>query len=276
MSDDIEDFARSRRRATAVRMGIMGLVIASPFLWLGWRCHEQHAKRDAWEAEYKDQQRLSPAEKAELDKLLPELRVSIQRAQKAFDEDVTPEKLETVQPGDQPCVRYHSDAADLDAKLGTKYAALAGNYVEKFKVGEPIKVKALADAARSLESVLEEIKREDEPTKSHLARLRELAKDVDQVVFFVGETSTPVVMVDEYIPGTVRGTAFLYSPAQRKIVCAAHVDVQNAAEVKISYRTSQYDTSGQTAKREAAQSELTIDLGVRTDRAITQGMRAVR
>lgn len=276
MSDDIDDFARSQRRATGVRMAVMGLVIASPFLWLGWRCHKERAKRAAWEDEYKEQQRLSPAEKAELDKLLPELKVKLQRAQQAFGEDVTPAKLETVAPGEGGCAQYRSEASDLDAKLGTRYAALAGSSVEKFKIGEPIKVKALESAARSLDQLLARIKEEEEPTKSHLASLRDLAKTADQVVFFVGETSEPVVLADSYMPGTVRGMAFLYSPEQRKIVCAANIDVQNASEVKISYTTSRYDVTGAGNKRAAAQAELMLDLGTRTDRAIAQGMRAVR
>ena len=254
----------------------MGVVIASPFLWLGWRCHEERQKKAAWEEEYRQQNRLSDAERAELDKLLPELKGKLERAQKSFSEDVTLAALEAVKPGEDPCTSYRSAAGDLDAKLGTRYAALAGGSVERFKVGEPIKVKSIERSAKSVESLLEEIKNEDEPTKSQLSRARSMTRDADGVVFFVGESSEPVVMVDSYIPGTVRGMAYLYSPEARKIVCAAHVDVQNAPEVKVSYTTSRYDVTGSSNKRAAAQVELQMDLATRTDQAIAQGMRAVR
>jgi hypothetical protein len=276
VNDDVEEFARSQRRATRLRMVIMGVVIASPFLWLGWRCRQEHQKKAAWEEEYRQQNRLSDAEKAELDRLLPELRGKLERAQKAFAEDVTPAKLETVVPGEDPCGSYRSEAGQLDAKLGTRYAALAGGSIEKFKIGEPVAVKRLAGAVRTLDALVEEIKSEDDPTKSQLSRARSMAKDAEGVVFFVGETSDPVVMADSYIPGTVRGMAFLYSPEARKIVCAAHVEVQNAAEVKVSYTTSQYDVTGMRSKQAAAQAELQVDLASRMDSAIAQGMRAVR
>ena len=276
MSDDIEDFARSQRRATNARMAVVGLVIASPFLWLGWRCHKERQKKAAWEEEYRQQNRLSDAEKAELDKLLPDLAGKLARAQKAVAEDVTPAALETVMPGEEPCVQYRSEASDLDAKLGTRYAALAGSSIEKFKIGEPIKLKSIERSARSVDALLAEIANEDEPTKSHLSRARSLVSDAERVVFFVGETSEPVVMVDSYIPGTVRGMAFLYSPQARKIVCAAHVEVQNASEVKVSYTTSRYDVTGTGNKQAAAQLELQMDLATRTDHAIAQNMRAVR
>ena len=257
-------------------MAIMAVVIASPFLWLGWRCHKEHQKKAVWEAEYRKQNQLSEAEKAELDKLLPEVRAKLERAQKTFAEDVTPAKLETIKPGEERCMSYHSEASNLDAKLGTRYAALAGGSIEKFKIGEPIAVKRLAGAVKSLDALAEEIKGEDgEPTKSQLSRARSMAKDADGVVFFIGETSEPVVMADSYIPGTVRGMAYLYSPEARKIVCAAYVDVQNAPEVKVSYTTSTYDATGMRSKHAAAQVELQVDLASRTDSAIAQGMRAV-
>lgn len=257
-------------------MAIMTLVLSSPFLWLGWRCHQERAKRDAREEEYREQQRLSPAEKAELDKRLPELKVKLERAQKAFVEDVTAANLEAITPGEEPCPGYRSKASELDEKLGTHYAALAGFSIDKFKVGESISPKKLASAARDLDALLGDLKRAEEPEKSHLARLRSIAESLEQVVFFVGETSEPVVLADSYMPGTVRGMAFMYSPEARKIVCAARVDVQNAPQVEISYSTSRYDMSGESNKRAAAQSKLMIDLGTRTDRAIAQGMRGVR
>jgi hypothetical protein len=83
-------------------------------------------------------------------------------------------------------------------------------------------------------------------------------------------------MSDSYIPGTVRGTAYLYSVAQRKVLCAADLSVQNAPEVKISYYTSRYDSTGSTSKYAAAQAELAKDLAQRTKQAIAQNMRAIR
>jgi hypothetical protein len=276
---DIDDFERSTRRGRQVRMLVMALVISSPFLWLGWRCHQERAKRDAWQEEARQRDMLSAAEKAELDKLLPELHRTIQAASKAFAEDVTPAKLGAIVPGDAPCpYSTRSSADDLDAKLGTHYAMLEASSQKYYKPGEQPVAENLKTAAGSLADLETRIKQRDdaEPTKYDLETVRRLAGDVKQVMFVVGERNEPVVMADAYIPGRVRGTAFLYAIAERKVVCAVDIDVQNAPEVKFEYRTSRYDTTGLSSKYAAATAELLRDLATKTNRAISTGMRAVR
>lgn len=270
--DDIEGFERSQRRSRRIKFSILGLVLASPFLWLGWTCHKRTVEDEEWEAENRRQNALSASEKTELDKLIPDLRRRVQAAAKAFAEDVTPAKLETVVPGDARCPQ-HVRELDVDAD---RYTAYSGGGVTTYKPGEVPQAFGAKSNASSLEEIAQEIQREGEPTKSHLQRTRDLADEVGIEVFLVGEVSEPVVLADSYVPGRVRGTVFVYSAEARKVVCAADIDVENASEVNIEYTTSNYDVTGAGNKRAAATSKLEQDLGQRTRQAIRASLRAVR
>jgi hypothetical protein len=273
---DIDDFQRSTRRAQRRRIAVMAMVIALPFLWLGWRWYQREAEKDRWAAEQRERNRLTPAERTEYDKLIADLHRNLQSASKSFAEDVTPETLEKIAPGDAPCpLNTKSKADEIDADLGTKYALLTEYQIKIFKPGQPPSADNLETAARRLAD-LEEQNHSGEPQKYDLATARLLASEMSQVMFVVGERTEPAVLADEYIPGAVRGTAFLYSPAQRKIVCAADINVENASEIKVNYMTTTYDPGGSTNKRAAAQSQLGLDLAQRLNRAIAANMRAVR
>jgi hypothetical protein len=265
---DIEDFERSTRRKRRMRFAILGLVIASPFLWVGWHIHERTVEDEKWREEERQRNALTDTEKAELDKLVPDLRRRLQAAGKAFAEDVTPAKLAAVVPGEDPCpVQVPELAAEHDAYSGG---------VTIMKPGEAPKPVGIQGAAQTLEGIAQEIQRADEPTKSHLSRIRDVADGLGIEVFLVGERTEPLVLADSYVPGRVRGTAIVYSADARRVVCAADIDVENASEVNIEYTTSSYDVTGSSSKREAATAELARDLGTRTRKAIRAGLRAVR
>ena len=258
--DDVEAFARANRRKRGIRFTILGLVCASPFLWLGYTCQQQHAKNARWRDEERERNALSKEEQAELDKLLPEIGKLLQTASKAFAEDVTPAKLAEVVPGDERC----------------------GRRVEEYgyvfvKPGEQPKPASLTSAAQSLAELEDQIKKsEDGATRWHLERAQSLTKNIDETVIFVGERTEPVMMGDSYVPGQVRGTAYVYSSRARKVVCAGDINVENSAEIAFEYTTSRYDVGGTGNKRAAAQSKLEADLATRTAKAIATGLRQAR
>jgi hypothetical protein len=258
--DDIEAFARANRRKRGIRFAILGLICATPFLWLAYSCQKQRAENAKWRDEAREQNALSKEQQAELDKLLPEIGKMIQTASKAFAEDVTPAKLAEVLPGDERC----------------------GRRIEEYgyvfvKPGEQPKASALTAAAESLAELEDQIKKSDDgATKWHLERAQNLAKSVDETVIFVGERTEPVMMGESYIPGQVRGTAYVYSSRARKVVCAGDINVENSAEIAFEYTTSRYDVTGDGNKHSAAQAKLEADLSSRTAKAITSELRQAR
>ena len=131
--------------------------------------------------------------------------------------------------------------------------------------------------AQSLAELEDQIKKsEDGATRWHLERAQSLTKNIDETVIFVGERTEPVMMADSYVPGQVRGTAYVYSSRARKVVCAGDINVENSAEIAFEYTTSRYDVGGTGNKRAAAQSKLEADLATRTAKAIATGLRQAR
>lgn len=257
-------------------MSILGLVIMSPFLWLGWNCHKRAKQNDEWRAEARERNALSPTEHGELERLLPELHAAVTRATKAFREDITPTTLAAAVPGEAPCPQRAPGFEDLRDDASSRYAYY-GNGLELVKPGEQPLPRSVQSTASSLQDLEERIaKDEDGPTKSHLESARALAGELDLILIAVGARTEPMVLADSYMPGTVRGTAYLYSVSARKIICAVDLAVENAPEVKIEYRTSTYDVTGSSNKRAAATAELARDLALRTRRAVANGLRAVR
>lgn len=256
---EIEDFERSTRRKRNIRLGILALVISSPFLWLGYTCRKQEQQNAEYREEARKANELTPAQRAELDKLIPELRTRIQRASQAFAADMTPAKLAAIAPGDAPCPSFNAASDPVITKPGAPI--------------EPTELKGLA---RSLESLAQSIHDADEPTKYHLEEAHRLSYELEQQLVFVGERDEPVVLADSYVPGRVRGTAYVYSQAAHRVVCAGDIDVENAPEVKIEYTTSTYDVTGSSSKRAAATTELARDLWARTRKAIVASLHTVR
>lgn len=258
--DDIEAFARANRRKRGIRFAILGLVCAAPFLWVGYSCQKQRAKNAAYRDEERARNALSKEEQASLDKLLPEIGRSIQAASKAFAEDVTPATLGAAVPGEAGCRR----------EIGT-YGYLF------VKPGEQPKPASLESAARSLADLEERIKsNEDGATKYELERAQGLAESIDETVIVVGEQTEPAVLGDSFVPGQVRGTAYVYSSRRRAIVCAGDFEAQNSSEIAFEYTTNRYDTLGTGNKHSAAQDKLRSDLAERTRKAIGAALRQTR
>lgn len=259
--DDVEAFARANRRKRGIRFAILGLICAAPFLWVGYSCQKQRARNAQYREEERERNALSPSEQAELDKLRADLKAAIPAAKKAFLEDVTPAKLAAAAPGDARCARRSGDVA---------------GYVF-VKPGEVPTPRDPESAAQSLVSLEEQLERNaDGPMKWDLDRARSIADDLDESVIVVGERTDPVVVGESFVPGQVRGTAYVYSSRKRKIVCAGDFEVQNSSEIAFQYTTSRYDVTGTGNKYSAAQSKLDADLRDRTVKAIGEALRQVR
>jgi len=258
--DDIEAFARANRRKRGIRFAILGLICAAPFLWVGYSCQKTRAQNAKWREEERARNALTQEEQAELDRLLPEIAKMTQSAAKAFAEDVTPAKLAAAVPGEGRCGR-EVDRYD--------YPVL--------KPGEQPQPSDIKSVAANLAELEEQIKRDDDgATKYHLDRARSLMRSIDDTVIVVGERTEPVVLGDSFIPGQVRGTAYVYSARDRKIVCAGDIDVQNSAEIAFEYTTTRYDVIGAGNKGAAAQSKLAVDLRERLAKAIKSELRQAR
>lgn len=283
MGNDVEAFERATRRSRQIKLGLLALLIASPFLYLGYTCQVKKNKIAAAREEYEAAQRLSAAEVSELRALIPKTRTAIADATKAFTEVVTHEKLAAIIPGESRCPHRFS-APDLrSGQSYVEHGSIDGNYFgsmsyQLLEPGAPIKPAGLGDATTALDRA-DEALRKNAPTKSILEDVRG-ASDLGTTLIIVGKRTEPIVMagvVDaSYIPGEIRGTVFLYSFASRQIECAAFLAVQNssAVDIRYSYSAGNYSDKDRNLS-EAGRGALQRDLEVELRRAIAQGLRVV-
>ena len=189
----------------------------------------------------------------------------------AWVSPVTPAKLDVIEPGDAPCP-FRIEG--VDPSYGTYGAYDASPSGSVAPGAQPTAASLASDAATLTE--LDEVVRKGDATKSTLTQAQVLAESSRRVVFVVGVDNAPVVLDNEYIPGRSRGTAYVYGVVERRVVCAANFDVQNAPEIKVEYMTSNYDVAGTGNKRAAAELKLKGELYVRVKNAIAANLHAVR
>ena len=280
--DAIAAFARAQKRKVRVRLGLIGAVVAAPFLYLGWRCHGINAAQEARREEYRKERELTDADRAALRAGLAEARQRLTAARAAWARAVAPEALAISEPGDARCdIRLVAPTAQA-ASSYTRYGSIDANYYgnvffRRHPAGEPIppldidadlagltEIAAELDANKADRDDLDRVRRFDDT-----ALFVVVDKEVPPVVLGVGEASS-------YMPGRLVGAAYVYSYSQQRITCAGDFEAENGASIEFDYSYMEDNVLDKDSKmREAARATLQRDLDVRVQQALVRSLRRV-
>lgn len=253
--DDIEAFARSNRRARTVKVAMILAIALSPFGYVVWRFYKAHAVIAEHEREAREAEMLSDAETAQLRTSLAGAIKTLQSAKASFVADVTPAALDAVTPGESRC--------PYEASSTMRGVVAPGQNIE------PIGL----DTWR-ITQVQDDLDK-GEATKTELGQIEGMRSLPGEVVFVVGKSSPPIVTGDSYLPGQITGTAYMYSYRQRRIVCAAPIEVENKEAIDIQYTYMEGNILDEDMKkRESAKSVLDADLDEQLNRQISERLRA--
>jgi hypothetical protein len=282
--DEVEAFRRSTARKRNIRLGLLGLVIASPFLYLGFRCHSENAKIEERREEYRKSLALSGSELASLKQGVDDERRRITAARAAWARAVAPEALAALEQSEQPCpVRFQAPTPTA-AESYTRYASIDGNYFgsgtfRTFQTGEPIADATLAASAEILDEIAAHLA-EDKADRRDRDRLYALPATATFVI--VDERKEPVVTtshgeVASFAAGVIGGRAFVYDVGQRAIICTCDIDVTNSLELKFDFSYMEDNPLDREARMlEAAKAVLARDLEMKIRQALARELRAVR
>jgi hypothetical protein len=288
-SDDLEaQFVRSIRRRRAIFAVVFASLIASPFAYVWWQRHKVVVKNEAWEAEQAERERaeeafrnrpLSADEARELRQLAPSTKQALLDMRDAWRRNVTPDALAAVVPTESRCPESFSAPTIGAGESYVKYGSIDGNYFgsmhyDVVRTGEPIPEPAFARMLAEVEAISDRIAG-GRLLRPDLAALDKLGRGDTELFVLADERADAIVTGDSYIAGKVAGTAYLYSHAQRRVICAADIDVKNAPEVEIRY-THRAGAVGdeEIQKYAAAKAVLERDMDVQLRRAIATSMRA--
>ena len=229
-------------------------VALSPFGYVVWRFYKAHALIAEHEREAREAEMLSDAETAQLRTSLADAIKTLQSAKASFVADVTPAALDAVTPGESRCPYGAS---------GTHGVIAPGQKVEPIGLDTWLITQVQDDLDKGA------------ATKTELGQIEGMRGLPGEVVFVVGKSSPPIVTGDSYLPGQIVGTAYMYSYRQRRIVCAAPIDVQNKEAIDIQYTYMEGNILDEDMKkRESARSTLETDLQEQLDRQISERLRA--
>lgn len=280
--DEVEAFRRSTARRRNIKLGLLALVIASPFLYLGVQCRERHARIDKAEAEYRKSLELTDAEVAALKLRIGESRQQIAAARAAWASAVTPAALAALEPGEVHC-RVSLHAPTQAAESYIPHGSIDGNYFGAgsylYGAGAPIPDEALASAAATIEEAAARVAA-NKADRNDIRRVEDLP---DTAIFIVAdERSEPVVTtsatgIGSFLPGHIGGRAFVYDVFRKAIVCTADIDVRNSESIKFDFSYMEGNYLDEEIKmREAATTMLVRDLRTKVRQALAKELRDVR
>ena len=263
---NIKAFTRSTTTKRWVMIGLLVAVIAAPFVYVGNTCRQKQNKIDAREAEYRGAQQLSASDRAALDQAIARARSTYTAARQAWAAAVANDALAALAPSAKPC-EYEFDAPTAKAAESfVKYGSVDANYFGKgaftsFSASEPVRDDQLRGATSTIDGIAG-LAAQGYGTRAHLDQLRTLPTHV--VVFVVDREVEPVAGTGTaYTPGEVAGRSYVFSVAQKRIVCAGTVDVRNAPNMETSPRNDE------------AKMMLFRDLEMQIRQALARGLRAI-
>jgi hypothetical protein len=136
---------------------------------------------------------------------------------------------------------------------------------------DPGSLAAVAvDAAHDLASF------DDRPTAWNLRKLQRTAVKLHTIVFVVAVRTAASVQhraaVSLFQPGTMRGTAYVYSARERRIRCAGAIDITNRDSIRYTYTEDLFADQGRQASADRA---LADDLDDQLIAAIATSLHAV-
>ncbi|HSD88710.1 MAG TPA: hypothetical protein VLB44_14375, partial [Kofleriaceae bacterium] len=233
-------FGRSTRMKRWLSLGVLALVVGSPFLYVLYTRHrdrvEREERRDAWEAEQKrlaaPPPPLSAAEVTQLKTMVEKQRAQLTGARQSWATAVAPDRLAALTASSAPCPftfepppsadadRYiHEGTAD-PSRFGTDFIAL--------RAGSAFPDQELERDERIVEGVSGRVAAGHANAGDH-----EMLKNIDPYIPFVFiDKDTPADITATapkmtYTPGQVTGRGYVFSIPDGRVVCAATIDVKN-------------------------------------------------
>ena len=263
---NIKAFTRSTTTKRWVMIGLLVAVIAAPFVYVGNTCRKKQARIDANQAAYREAQQLSEGERAQLDNAVAQARQTYATALQAWTTAVTKDALAAITPSAKPC-EYRFDAPSAKAAESfVKYGSVDANYFGtgafvSFSASEAVRDDQLRGTASAIEHIANLATRGN-ATRAHIDELRKLPTHVVFVV--IDREVEPLAGTGTaYTPGEVAGRSYVFSVAQKRLVCAGTVDVRNAPNMETSPRDDE------------AKMMLFRDLEMQIRQALATGLRAI-
>ena len=286
MSNDLDEEFRqlrgARRRRRIITVSIIALLGMAPFLWIGsrylvfWREEEEEVAK----------LRLTGEEKAELERLADKLGERASAGEAAWKAAATREALERVVVDEAPC-DVTLQAPSIEAgKSYVQYGSIDGNYfgdwgLRLVRAGQEIgRCDDCASLRYQADAIREDLDR-GRADRNTLERARRSAAGR-------GRDSSVVVLVDEeqqpagglggrFVPGRVRGRAFLYSGGRQRFICAADIEATSSFAVNTRYSYMKDNFLDQMNKAaQAVSTSLQRDLEMQVRRAVADALRQIR
>ena len=278
MSDEVDAFARATRRSRRIKLLLLALLIASPFLYVIKHIRDQRARSEARAEAIRRENAMTPDEQARLGETIKQMRVTLATDQARYAEVMTHAQLAALQPSDARCSVRLRPPEGSSAKSYVEHGSIDTYYFGDLTytvIGPNDPVPPLSLATYVLDETEQAIKR-GEATRDMASRVSTVRRSPHRVLV-VGETQAPVMTGDSYLPGRVHGRVFVYSLDQGRVVCTGELDAQNSPAVDIRYTAMRGNALDENrAMNEAGTAVLQRDLEVQTRFAIAANVRAVR
>lgn len=232
-------FGRATRKQRMIRLGLLGLVIAAPFLILMYLHHRERVKIEDQRRDYSDRVAAVTTPLDEAERAALAARVAKRRANLAAARDnwAATDGLKALAPGTQPCsapVQEPSDAA-ADAYIRTGAVDTKAFESSAFRgfvadtSGHPLPDDELRRADHVLKAIDASLAA-GTATAADRDRFAELAPYSTYVIIDldVEPEVTQTAPKVTYTPGEVTGRAYRFSIDDAKFICAAAVTARNS------------------------------------------------
>lgn len=232
-------FRRAVRTKRMIRFGILGLVVAAPFLIILYTQHKERVRHEERLRSYDEPPApvanpLSVAELSELSGTVARLRTSLGAARTHWAEQAGAAMLKAIAPGTRPCaLAVHAPGDEAaDRYIRTEEvdpAAFDSSAFQSYDAG----TSALPDPdlarADSVLAVIEHRMMIDKVDATDRARLAEVPLYSTSVI--IDTEVTPKVTQTApkltYQPGEVTGHAYVFSLEDATFICAASLTARN-------------------------------------------------
>jgi hypothetical protein len=230
---DVVAFGRSARIKRWVSIGLLVIVLASPFVYLVHR----HMKASDSHGDYvapPTAEPMSDRDHAELAAMVTRLRTSVVAARASWAKAVAPEALAAIVPGTQPCVLPFAAppprAADGYIRNGDS-TGLGTDTFGAYDAGGTLRDDQLAMMARKIDAVDARLS----ANRATAFDRKQLADLPPHFLFMIIDHETPPAVTATtpkiaFTPGAVTGRAYVYAVQSGTIVCAAKIDARNTAD----------------------------------------------
>jgi hypothetical protein len=221
---NVAAFTRSTNTKRYIMFGVLGLVIASPFVYVWNAKREERARYRSYTAAESPAQ--SEGDRTKIAKLVADARGRLAPASAAWDAAFKPELLATLKASDKPCAYKFPAPTPASADKFVKYASLVEGYGPEFgshDANDPIPNQLAPWLAR-----IENLERMAAQTA--VRTVESNLKDIPAyavVVVIDKEVAPKPGSGTAFTPGQVAARGYVYSVADRKIACTAALDVAN-------------------------------------------------